>query len=110
MTIKTCMNLVDTVMPNALPEAVKLRFLGEVEGRVRVELLGEEPNTMAVFDASTSADTELSAPHPYDQLYWLYVVAMMDYISGDLARYENTATLFNAAYQNYGKWLKRRGA
>ena len=110
MTIQTCMKLVDTVMPNALPGAVKLRFLGEIEGRVRVELLGEEPDRMTVFDESTPADTELSAPHPYDQLYWLYVAAMIDYASGDLARYENTATLFNAAYGNYGKWLKRRGA
>ena len=110
MTIETCMHLVDTVMPNNLPETVKLRFLGEIEGKVRVELLGEDPGMVAVLDSSTPVDTELAVPHPYDQLYWLYLLAMMDYVSGDLARYENTATLFNAAYQNYGKWLKRRGA
>ncbi len=110
MTIETCMDLVNAMMPNSLSEAVKLRLLGEVEGRVRVELLGEEPDGATVFDASTPAATELSAPHPYDQIYWLYLLAMMDYMSGDLARYENTATLFNAAFQGYGKWLKRRGA
>jgi hypothetical protein len=37
-------------------------------------------------------------------------MAMMDYVNGDLARYENSAALFNIAYQNYGKWLKKRGA
>jgi hypothetical protein len=35
---------------------------------------------------------------------------MMDYTLGDVARYENTASLFNAVYGSYGKWLKRRGA
>jgi hypothetical protein len=50
MTIESCMNFVDTVMPNSLPPAVKLRFLGEAEGRVRVELLDEAPDGGADFD------------------------------------------------------------
>ena len=63
-----------------------------------------------VPEDTTSADTELTAPAPFDQLYLLYVMAMMDHVEGDTARYENTAVLFNAVYQGYGKWLKRRGA
>ena len=110
MTIETCMGLVDGMLPNRVPEAVKLRLLGEVEGKVRVELLGEEPMTAPLFHAGTPRDTELSAPHPYDQLYWQYLLAMLCHTCGDVARYENTAVLFNASYQSYGKWLKRRGA
>ena len=63
-----------------------------------------------VIDENTPADTDLTAPAPFDQLYLLYVMAMMDHTEGDTARYENTAILFNAVYQGYGKWLKRRGA
>ena len=110
MTIESCMNFVDTVMPNSLPPAVKLRFLGEAEGRVRVELLDEAPDGGADFDAETPVDTPLTAPHPFDRIYWLYLMAMMDYVGGNAARYENTAALFNAAYRDYGKYLKRRGA
>ena len=110
MTIDACMRLVDELMPNRIPREVKLRLLGEVEGKVRVELLGEEPDAAPVIDENTPADTELSAPAPFDQLYLLYVMAMMDHTEGDTARYENTAILFNAVYQGYGKWLKRRGA
>lgn len=109
MTIETCMNLVDAMMPNGMDGAVKLRFLGEVEGKVCVELLGEEPDGERNFTVETPADRELRAPHPYDQLYPLYVMAMMAYVGGDMTRYENGAALFNAAYQSYGKWLKRRG-
>jgi hypothetical protein len=104
------MRLVDGMRPNGFSEAVKRRFLGEVEGKVRVELLGEEPGTVPVMDENTPADTELTAPTPFDQLYLLYVMAMMDHVEGDTARYENTAILFNAVFQSYGKWLKRRGA
>ena len=109
MTVEACVRLVDDMIPNGFPEAVKRRFLGEVEGKVRVELLGEEPDSVAWEDGLAPEDTELAVPSPYDQLYWLYLSAMMDYASGDIARYENTAILFNTVYQGYGKWLKRRG-
>ena len=110
MTIDTCMRLVDELMPNRIPDGVKLRLLGEVEGKVRVELLGEDPHTVPAFDEDTSLDLELSAPHPYDQLYWQYLLAMLCHATGDTARYENVAVLFNASYLSYGKWLKRKGA
>jgi hypothetical protein len=110
MTIDACMRLVDELMPNRIPREVKRRLLGEVEGKVRVELLGEEPHAVPVLDEDTSMDTELSAPAPYDRLYWQYLLAMLCHIAGDGARYENAAALFNASYLSYGKWLKRRGA
>ena len=110
MTIETCMRLVDEMLPNRVSEAVKRRLLGEVEGKVRVELLGEEPQDAPFFSPDTPADTQLAAPYPFDQLYWQYLLAMVSHTCGDNVRYENTALLFNASYQSYGKWLKRRGA
>ncbi len=109
MTIQDCMDLVDTMTPNRVALSVKLRFLGEIEGKVRVELLEEDPHELTPFDVDVPMGTELCVPHPYDQLYLLYIVAMMDYLNGDSARYENGAALFNQAYLAYGKWLKRRG-
>lgn len=43
MTINTCLSFVDGILPNAVPRATKCRWLGELEGRVRVELLGNAP-------------------------------------------------------------------
>ena len=110
MTIETCMQLVDDMLPSRVPVEMKLRFLEEAEGKVRVELLGEEPRDLPVFGADTPLDTELSAPYPFDQLYWQYLLAMVSHVCGDSTRYESAAILFNASYQSYGKWLKRRGA
>ncbi len=109
MTIESCLQLVDTMLPNGVASTIKRRWLSEIEGRVRVELLGLSPAEIRPFGADTPADTELCVPHPYDQLYWLYLMAMMDYMDGDEARYENSAALFNAAFQTYAKWLKRKG-
>ena len=109
MTISTCMDLVDSLVPNGLDRSVKLRLLGEIEGKVRVELLGGYPEETEVFGGDTPDTTELTVPHPYDQLYWTYMIAMMEYMRGDVIRYENAAALFNTAYQGYAKWLKRQG-
>ena len=109
MTINDCIKLVDTMMPNETDRSVKLRLLGEIEGRVKVELLGTEPGDVPTFDEDTPEDTALCVPPPFDQIYLLYVMSMMDYLNGDVTRYENGAVLFNQAYQGYGKWLKRRG-
>ena len=109
MTIQLCMAMVDTVLPNYVDKGVKCRWLGEIEGKVRVELLGQEPEDTSPFDNATSVDLELTVPHPYDQLYWLYVMAMIHFVTGETARYEQAAALFNAAYRDFAKWLKRRG-
>lgn len=110
MTIETCMSMVDAMAPGPVASAVKLHFLDEIEGRVRVELHGDAPDTVGIIDATTPVTTPLCVPRPYDQLYWLYVAAMLAYTRGDAARYENTAALFNLAFLSYGKWLKRKGA
>ena len=110
MTIETCMRLVDSMAPEGMDEALSLRFLGEIEGKVKVELYGEDPAGTADFDGTTAKDTVLCVPHPYDQLYWMYLLAMTGFVRGDNVRYENAAAMFNVAYQSYGKFLKRRGA
>jgi hypothetical protein len=89
-------------------EAVKLQLLAEIEGRVLVELLGEEPGDVDINE-ETPRDRELAVPAPYDRLYWLYVAAMLYIMGGYTERYEACAALFNAAYRDFGKWLKRKG-
>lgn len=106
MTYETCMYMVDQLQPNQVPQPVKNRWLGELEGRVQVELEGASPSNLMPPEL-LGEDITLSAPFPYDNIYWLYLLAMLDFASGDGARYENSAALFNAAYHNYAKWVAR---
>lgn len=108
-TIRACLDLADSIVPNVLPRGTKLRWLGEIEGKIAVELQGRDPSTTNAFDGNTALTTILPVPHPYDQVYWMYLVAMIHYALGDAARYEQAAALFNAAYRDYAKWLKRKG-
>lgn len=106
MTYDTCMSMADTLTPNRVSREVKRRWISELEGRIQVELEGVSPSSLTPPEA-TSDEVVLSAPYPFDRLYWLYVVAMLDYVHGDNARYENSAAMFNSAYQTYAKWRIR---
>lgn len=102
------MQLVDSIAPNGYDESIKKRWLSELDGRVRVELHDEATDGISEFGGSTSLDTQLAAPFPFDQMYWMYLIAMLDLANGDTARYLNSATMFNSAFENYAKWLIRR--
>ena len=103
MTVSACLDLVDSMLPNAADASVKRRWLTELEGRIRVERLGEPAGSFPALDA----DSDLLVPAPFDQLYWMYLIALIEYTSGDTSRYANAAALFNTAYQSYAKYLIR---
>ncbi len=109
MTLQNFLDLTDLLSPGAVDPALRLRWLGEIEGRVRVELLGESPEALSVIASDSPRDAVLAAPSPYDRLYWLHHLAMCDYLAGDAVRYENSAMMFNEAYAAYGRYLRRTG-
>ncbi len=109
MTVQDFLDLSEVMVPGGPCVAVKLRWLSEIEGRVRSELLGEDPATLIPITEGTARDTCLAVPHPYDRLYWMHHMAMADYMAGDAVRYENAASLFNEAYASFGRYLKRKG-
>ncbi len=109
MTVQNFLDLTDLLSPRQVDPALRLRWLAEIEGRVRVELLGESPASLPNITSNTATNTLLAVPPPYDRLYWLHHLAMCDYLSGDAARYENSAAMFNEAYAGYGRYLRRKG-
>ncbi len=94
--------------PGEVDPVLRLRWLCEIEGRVRVELLGEDPAAIPEINTETPRHTVLTVPAPYDRLYWLHHLAMCNCLAGDTVRYENAAAMFNETYASFGRWLKRR--
>lgn len=109
MTVNTCLTLVDTISPNHVDAAVKLRWLNELDAQIRVDVLGETPDSQPEPAGMTDGSRVLTVPYPFDRLYWLYLVSLIDWLSGDSTRYENGAALFNAAYNRYAKYMIRTG-
>lgn len=106
MTPESCMTLADSITPNCVPPVLKRRWLAELEGHILVCIQNHDPEALDIRGEEEEA-LYLSAPFPFDRMYYLYLLAMIDFYNGDVSRYEESASLFNDALDEYAKWCKR---
>lgn len=109
MTIMQALEALDREKPNMFTQEAKIGWLEELEAMVTREILqthsGGEGAEVPVLGADVNA--ELTAPVPYDRMYPLYLAAQVDRLNGELGKYNNSITLFTAAYGEYRNWYNR---
>lgn len=100
-TINKTIEMVDQLKPNAYGPEEKFRWLSELDGMIsRLVMQLPEPVAYAYPD---DMDTELLAPAPFEGIYALYMMAMIDFHNRDYDDYNNTMTLFNEQFDAYKK-------
>lgn len=102
-TAKRVLDRVDALLPNGYERAEKLRWLAQAEGFVLREIRGAEGVLPAV-----TAESELTAETPYDEMYRYYVEAQVHYANGETARYNNAVSLWNNGFLTYRDYCCRR--
>ena len=106
MTKTEVLALVAELKPHDHSDAVMLRWLDEIEQRVALEIHGKARGGV---DPLYGAKEQLLVPAPYDRIYWTYLVAMLDFVSGNLERFESSNALFKEAYAEYARFVQRQG-
>jgi len=91
----------DTLRPNTLETEQKARWLYELNSEV-AEMMGEELEPF-VWDG----DFDLLMPEPKDNIYPLYLCAMIDYYNQETTTYANDMAIFNEAYMEAKAWYRR---
>ena len=111
MTIHEAIARVDAVKPNRFKEAQKIAWLGNLEGQIFNELVltHEHPPMIVQLDFNENMDTDqkLIAPHPYDEVYVLYLQSKIDLGNQEIAKYQNSKALYNNAYAILRDYWKR---
>ena len=101
-TMNTVIERVDKVKPNAFDADIKLGWLSKVEGTISTEVYGmAEPRVPRVPE---DADEELMAPEAFDDIYDLYLSAMIDFHNREYEEYNASATLFHERMQALKTW------
>lgn len=72
--------------------SVLARWVYDLDGRIRVEIHGEAPDALRVFEADLFLDLPLAAPAPFDDVYWKYLVSMIDFSALTGQTYTQTET------------------
>lgn len=101
MTPNKAIEIVDRLKPNAYSEEDKLRWLNELDGMVQRLVMQDKQVTKYAYP--DDMDRELLIPIPFDDVYTLFLEAKIDYYNREYANYNNSATMFEAQFNEYKK-------
>ena len=111
MTIIEAINYIDVLKPNTYSQTEKVRWLSRLDGRVKKEIIdtheGGEDVVFSEYTDETPLDTVLLIPHPYDEIYALWLEAQFDYANAEYARYNNSISMFNTSYAAFENYYNR---
>lgn len=101
----------DTLYPNALAYAEKLKWISDLDGMIFRDIHQAFENCGAAefsgYDIRTDKNTVLLVPPPDDDIYIKYLSAQNDLVNGDSTRYQNSQAVFNTAYSDYAAAFTR---
>lgn len=98
---------VDRIYPNGYSNRDKYAWLKELEGKIQCEVYGK---TDCEYTIPEDADTQLSVLPPYDAIYGLYVMAMIDFFNREFDSYNNTLLLYRDLYNRFVAWYQQHNA
>ena len=111
MTIMGAINHIDAVKPNGYSQAEKIRWLSTLDGTIKAEIVDNHEGAQDVefkeYNDNTPLTQALLIPHPYDDVYIKWLEAQIDYANGEYGKYNNSITMFNAAYSSLEKYYNR---
>lgn len=107
-TLKTIIERVEQEKPDAFTADVKARWLAELDGRIALDCFAMSPVEAQAVRYSWPQDEkkELLIRFPNEEIYALYLEAMIDFHNGEPDRYQNTMERFNQAFLGFKQWLR----
>lgn len=111
MTIIEAIEQVDLLKPNNYTQEDKIAWLSMLDGVIKTEIIdtheGAEDVAFNGYGVDISRDTVLLAPAPYDDVYVKWLEAQIDYANGELAKFNNSITMYNTAYAAFERYYNR---
>ena len=100
-TVNSVIEQVSKLHPDVIPDSIKCRWLSELDGKIMRETMLD--NNFIPYSFPEDGERELIVKAPYDNIYELYIIAMSDFFSGEMANYSASAVLFEQAYSEFRK-------
>lgn len=101
MTLGEAMARVERLRPDAYGEEIMAGWLSELDGKYRLSLAGKAGTAYTWPD---DAGATLFAPYPYDIVYELYLVCLIDWHNREIEAYQNDKAMFDAADAEFRAW------
>ena len=111
MTLLKAMETFDRERDNALSIEAKVDWLSQLDMKISAEILADRGGEkFEGYSLDTPFDCVLKAPDEYGEIYGLYLNMKLDYMNGEIARFNNSALLFNNMYRDMSNFMNRKKA
>lgn len=110
MTILGAIEICDRQKPNGYEYADKVHWLSQIDLKIHREIISRHEGGAAAFEgyaADADGEIELLADEAYADLYVKWLMAQIDFANAEMQRYNNSAAMFNALYEEYAAWYTR---
>lgn len=111
MTLQRAIDLCDSLRPNRYDDGVKKGWLSQLDGRVKEEILDTHEHPAEIpfpgYDENTPGETHLLVQGTHEDIYVKWLMSQVDFHDGEPERYNNSAALFNAAWQELERCVHR---
>lgn len=107
-TIKGIIERVGKEKPDAFHSEVKTNWLAELDGQIALDCFAMSPleAQKVRYCWPADGDKELLIRFPNEDIYTLYLEALIDFHNGEPDRYQNTMERFNQAFLGFKQWLR----
>ena len=105
MTVQKAIELARALRPCEIGDEILTHFLAELETELALCIRGES----GCAPCKVVSRGELSVPAPFDRVYWLYLVSLIDFSTGNSGAFATSDALFREARDADAKWVQRTG-
>lgn len=107
-TLKEIIQRVENEKPDAFDSPTKANWLTELEGKIALDcfLMSPKEAQAVRYSWPKEQDKVLLVRFPNEEIYALYLEAMIDFHNGEPDRYQNTMERFNQAFLGFKQWLR----
>lgn len=102
MKVSEAISQANDLRDNTLADEQKATWLVGLDGEI-AEIMGVE----APANTWPETDADLLMPAPHDDVYPMYLVAMIDYYNQESGMYANDMQVFNTAMSSARAWWRR---
>lgn len=102
MTIQEAINKADELRPNPISTESKVGWLNELNAQLSESMDVDIPDKL-----TTESTDQLLMPFPYEQVYVLYLTAMIDNAQEEFALFNNDMAIYNQAMREALAWWRR---
>ena len=112
MTIQECIDMVDNQKPNQYSKRDKVMWLSFIDKTIINDVLKTHEGYDGKYDnfveyTEDQLTKTLIVESPYDRLYPAFLKMQIDGENGEMPRYNNSASIFNAYMMEYRKYYNK---